>query len=190
MTKYKNILIGNRAHGHVGILVFQRLPKINIIRLAGKCPNPATQSQLKYRDRIKEQKYYWKNFFLLYDIQSWTHFGLHVHKYRHSWISFVRAPYYASQKFSSWHYFWTFGFNLSGPNPTFTLETTYTGDSIDALLFDPKFNVFHYEKINIVNNQIEIPLIFNSFKYIYLCVIKWDPSFQYFSGFYKIFNPS
>lgn len=190
MTKIKNILLGNRPHGHIGPLVFQRLPRIDIIRTTGKNPNPATQSQLIYRNRVSEQKYYWRNFFLLPDIDSWTNFGLHVYRYRHSWTSFVRAPYFASQNFASWHYFWTIGFNLVPPNPTLTLETTFDGDSIDALLFGPKFDVFHYEKISIIANQIEIPLVFNSYKFIYAVVIKWDPAFQYFSGFYKIISPS
>lgn len=188
--KNKNLLIGNRVHGHINNLVFQRLPRIDIIRTAGKNPNPVTQSQLKYRNRVSEQKYYWKKHFFLYDIDSWTYFGLHVFRYRHSWISFIRAPYYASQKFSSWHYFWTIAYDLTSPNPSFTLESTFPGNSIDALLFDPLFNVFHYEKIIIVANQIIVPLHFNSFKYIYLVVIKWDSAFQYFSGFYKILNPN
>lgn len=190
MTKIKNILIGNRVHGHIDNLVFQRLPRIDIIRTAGKNPNPATQLQLTYRNRVSEQKYYWKNHFLLYDIDSWTYFGIHVFRYRHSWITFVRAPYFASQKFGSWHYFWTIAFDLTLPDPSLSLETTFSGDSIDALLFDPSFNVFHYEKITIIANQIVIPLHFNSYKYIYAVVIKWDLAFQYFSGFYKIMNPN
>jgi len=189
MTKYKNILIGNRTHGHIGNLVFQRLPQIDIVRLAGKNPRPATQGQKIYRNRVSEQKYFWMNLFLIYDINSWTDWGLHVFKYRHSWISFIRAPYFASQKFSTWHYFWTIAFDLTPPNPTLTLETTYGGSDIDLLLFDPDFNVFHCEKLSVVANQIIIPLTFATFKFIYAVLIKWDSTFQYFTGFYKILNP-
>ncbi|GAH20667.1 unnamed protein product [marine sediment metagenome] len=71
-----------------------------------------------------------------------------------------------------------------------TLETTYTGDSIDVLLLDPDFLVFHYEKLDIVDFQITIPLQFDTHKYIYAIVIKWDADFQYFSGFYRIDKPS
>lgn len=190
MKNKNNILIGNRCRGHINTLVFQRLPRIDIIRTAGKNPNPATQNQLTYRNRVSEQRYYWKNHFIIYDINSWTDWGLHVFRFRHSWVSFIRAPYYASQNFTSWHYFWTVGLNIVPVNPTITLETTFPGDSIDALLFSPKFDVYHYEKITIVANQIVIPLHFNSFKYIYAVVIKWDSNFQYFSGFYRIDNPN
>ncbi|GAJ17956.1 unnamed protein product, partial [marine sediment metagenome] len=156
----------------------------------GKNPRPATQGQNIYRNRVAEQKYFWKNLFLKYDIDSWTDFGIHIYKYRHSWTSFIRAPYYATQKFETWHYFWTIAFDLTPPDPSLTLETTYTGDSIDVLLLDPDFTVFHYAKLDIVDFQLTIPLLFNSHKYIYAIIIKWDAAFQYFSGFYRIDKPS